>query len=174
MPGLQSWWKSVIINCQLKLLFFLFRFFDSDQNFLLKTVHLLPQRSIECSALLLDSGLAACHEKRGPHEAPGKSVKTSANKMCPYSHPSSQNTNGSSAGNSLSTSADLCKTTSKHYKTMCRRPTPPGNTASYVQTAGESRIQFYIWQSTLSVLSVQMGCESVHTGPLSNPSDRLL
>ncbi|XP_075869256.1 protein FAM193B isoform X2 [Nelusetta ayraudi] len=70
--------------------------------------------------------LAACHEKRGPHEAPGKSVKTSGNKMCPYSHPSSQNTNGSSAGNSLSTSADICKTTSKHYKTMCRRPTPPG------------------------------------------------
>lgn len=78
--------------------------------------------------------LAACHEKRGPHEAPGKSVKTPGNKMCPYSHPSSQNTNGSSAGNSLSTSADLCKTTSKHYKTMCRRPTPPGNTTNFCNT----------------------------------------
>lgn len=82
------------------------------------------------SSLFPGAGLAACHEKRGPHEAPGKSVKTSGNKMCPYSHPSSQNTNGSSAGNSLSTSADLCKTTSKHYKTMCRRPTPPGSTTS--------------------------------------------
>uniref|UniRef100_A0AAV2MJN9 FAM193 C-terminal domain-containing protein n=1 Tax=Knipowitschia caucasica TaxID=637954 RepID=A0AAV2MJN9_KNICA len=41
-------------------------------------------------------------------------------------HPSSQNSSGSSAGNSLSTSADHCKTTPKHFKTMCRRPTPPG------------------------------------------------
>lgn len=84
---------------------------------------------LKFSSLFPVAGLAACHEKRGPHEAPGKSVKSSGNKMCPYSHPSSQNTNGSSAGNSLSTSADLCKTTSKHYKTMCRRPTPPGNTS---------------------------------------------
>lgn len=73
-------------------------------------------------------GLTACHEKRGPHEAPGKSAKTPGTKICPYSHPSSQNSNGSSAGNPLSTSADLCKTTPKHFKTMCRRPTPPGNT----------------------------------------------
>ncbi|XP_035017358.1 protein FAM193B [Hippoglossus stenolepis] len=69
---------------------------------------------------------SAFHEKRGLHEAPGKSAKTSGTKVCPYSHPSSQNTSGSSAGNPLSTSADLCKTTPKHFKTMCRRPTPPG------------------------------------------------
>lgn len=67
-----------------------------------------------------------CHEKRGLHEAPGKSAKPSGNKVCPYSHPSAQNSSGSSAGNPLSTSADLCKTTPKHFKTMCRRPTPPG------------------------------------------------
>ncbi|XP_041846532.1 protein FAM193B [Melanotaenia boesemani] len=69
---------------------------------------------------------SACYEKRGLHEAPGKSAKTSGPKVCPYSHPSSQNSSGSSAGNPLSTSADLCKTTPKHFKTMCRRPTPPG------------------------------------------------
>lgn len=68
----------------------------------------------------------SCHEKRGVHEAPGKSAKVSGTKVCPYSHPSSQNSSGSSAGNSLSTSADHCKTTPKHFKTMCRRPTPPG------------------------------------------------
>ncbi|XP_068596636.1 protein FAM193B [Brachionichthys hirsutus] len=66
-----------------------------------------------------------CHEKRGLHEAPGKSAKSSGAKVCPYSHPS-QSSSGSSAGNPLSTSADLCKTTPKHFKTMCRRPTPPG------------------------------------------------
>lgn len=70
---------------------------------------------------------SACHEKRSLHEAPGKSAKMSGTKVCPYSHPSSQNSSGSSAGNPLSTSADLCKTTPKHFKTMCRRPTPPGN-----------------------------------------------
>lgn len=69
---------------------------------------------------------SACHEKRGLHEAPGKSAKTSGTKVCPYSHPSSHNSSGSSAGNPLSTSADLCKTTPKHFKTVCRRPTPPG------------------------------------------------
>uniref|UniRef100_A0A8D3A2Z3 FAM193 C-terminal domain-containing protein n=1 Tax=Scophthalmus maximus TaxID=52904 RepID=A0A8D3A2Z3_SCOMX len=69
---------------------------------------------------------SACHEKRGLHEAPGKSAKTTGAKVCPYSHPSSQNSGGSSSGNPLSTSADLCKTTPKHFKTMCRRPTPPG------------------------------------------------
>ncbi|XP_072293992.1 protein FAM193B isoform X3 [Eucyclogobius newberryi] len=69
---------------------------------------------------------SSCHEKRGLHEAPGKSAKVSGTKVCPYSHPSSQNSSGSSAGNSLSTSADHCKTTPKHFKTMCRRPTPPG------------------------------------------------
>ncbi|XP_029917716.1 protein FAM193B [Myripristis murdjan] len=72
------------------------------------------------------TGGPACHEKRGSHEAPGKSAKTSGTKVCPYSHPSSQNSSVSSAGNPLSTSADLCKTTPKHFKTMCRRPTPPG------------------------------------------------
>ena len=66
-----------------------------------------------------------CHEKRGSHEAPGKSAKTSGAKVCPYSHPSSQNSSGTSPGNPHSTS-DLCKTTPKHFKTMCRRPTPPG------------------------------------------------
>lgn len=76
--------------------------------------------------MFLFTGLTACHEKRGLHEAPGKSAKTSSPKVCPYSHPSSQNSSGSSAGNSQSTSADLCKTTPKHFKTMCRRPTPPG------------------------------------------------
>lgn len=69
---------------------------------------------------------SSCHEKRGHHEAPGKSAKLSGTKVCPYSHPSSQNSSGTSAGNPLSTSADLCKTTPKHFKTMCRRPTPPG------------------------------------------------
>nr|XP_004541085.2 protein FAM193B isoform X2 [Maylandia zebra] len=72
------------------------------------------------------TGVSTCHEKRGLNEAPGKSAKTSGNKVCPYSHPSAQNSSGSSAGNALSTSADLCKTTPKHFKTMCRRPTPPG------------------------------------------------
>ncbi|XP_028315604.1 protein FAM193B isoform X2 [Gouania willdenowi] len=69
---------------------------------------------------------SAFHEKRVLHEAPGKSAKTSGAKVCPYSHPSSQNSSGSTAGSPLSTSADLCMTTPKHFKTMCRRPTPPG------------------------------------------------
>ncbi|XP_061093121.1 protein FAM193B [Conger conger] len=68
-----------------------------------------------------------CTDKRGPHEAPGKSAKPPGAKVCPYSHPSSQNPSGTSGGSSLSPgSADLCKTTPKHFKTMCRRPTPPG------------------------------------------------
>lgn len=71
--------------------------------------------------------MSLCHEKRGLHEAPGKSAKASGAKVCPYSHPSSQNASGSSAGNPLTTSADLCRTTPKHFKTMCRRPTPPGS-----------------------------------------------
>lgn len=70
---------------------------------------------------------SVCLEKRGLHEAPGKSAKISGTKVCPYSHPSSQNSSGSSVVNPLSTSADLCKTTPKHFKTMCRRPTPPGD-----------------------------------------------
>ncbi|XP_028815399.1 protein FAM193B isoform X2 [Denticeps clupeoides] len=65
---------------------------------------------------------ATCHEKRSSHDAPGKAAKASGTKVCPYSHPASQN----SGTASLSTSADLCKTTPKHFKTMCRRPTPPG------------------------------------------------
>nr|XP_040029737.1 protein FAM193B isoform X1 [Gasterosteus aculeatus aculeatus] len=69
---------------------------------------------------------SACHEKRGLHEAPGKSAKTSGTKVCPYSHPSAQSSSGSSSGSPMSTSADLCKSTPKHFKTMCRRPTPPG------------------------------------------------
>lgn len=72
------------------------------------------------------TGGPACHEKRGSHEAPGKSAKISGAKVCPYSHPSAQSSSGTSPGSSLSTSADLCKTTPKHFKTMCRRPTPPG------------------------------------------------
>ncbi|KAM6976398.1 protein FAM193B [Aplochiton taeniatus] len=72
------------------------------------------------------TGGPTCHEKRSSHEAPGKSAKTSGAKVCPYSHPLTQNSSGLSSGNSLSTSSDLCKTTPKHFKTMCRRPTPPG------------------------------------------------
>ncbi|XP_045580220.1 protein FAM193B isoform X2 [Salmo salar] len=71
------------------------------------------------------TGGPACHEKRVSHETPGKSAKTPGAKVCPYSHPS-QNSSGSSPGNPLSTSGDLCKTTPKHFKTMCRRPAPPG------------------------------------------------
>ncbi|XP_052005851.1 protein FAM193B-like [Xyrauchen texanus] len=67
----------------------------------------------------------ACHEKRSTHDAPGKAAKTSATKVCPYSHPASQNSSAGSNG-TMSTSADLCKTNPKHFKTMCRRPTPPG------------------------------------------------
>ncbi|KAJ8396753.1 hypothetical protein AAFF_G00013520 [Aldrovandia affinis] len=68
-----------------------------------------------------------CPDKRAPHEAPGKSAKPPGAKVCPYSHPSSQNPGALSPGSSLSPSAaDLCKTTPKHFKTMCRRPTPPG------------------------------------------------
>ncbi|XP_030621923.1 protein FAM193B [Chanos chanos] len=67
-----------------------------------------------------------CHEKRPSHEAPGKAAKTSASKVCPYSHPASQNSSATSPGTPLSTSSDHCKTTPKHFKTMCRRPTPPG------------------------------------------------
>lgn len=76
-------------------------------------------------------GVALCHDKRGLHEAPGKSAKVSGTKVCPYSHPSSQNFSGSSAGNPLTTSADLCRTTPKHFKTMCRRPTPPGSSLPF-------------------------------------------
>ncbi|KAK1159199.1 protein FAM193B-like isoform X1 [Acipenser oxyrinchus oxyrinchus] len=68
----------------------------------------------------------ACHEKRPSHEAPGKAAKPAGTKVCPYSHPSSQNSSGAAPGSPLSTSSDLCKTTPKHFKTMCRRPTPPG------------------------------------------------
>ncbi|XP_051513581.1 protein FAM193B-like isoform X2 [Myxocyprinus asiaticus] len=67
----------------------------------------------------------ACHEKRSSHDAPGKATKTSATKVCPYSHPASQNSSGASP-ETLSASTDLCKTNPKHFKTMCRRPTPPG------------------------------------------------
>lgn len=68
----------------------------------------------------------SCHEKRLCHDAPGKAPKVTGPKICPYSHPASQNSNVMSSGSSLSTSADLHKTTPKHFKTMCRRPTPPG------------------------------------------------
>eukprot|EP00063_Salmo_salar_P094025 XP_014068860.1 PREDICTED: protein FAM193B-like [Salmo salar] len=76
-------------------------------------------------SILQGTGGPACHEKRVSHETPGKSAKTPGAKVCPYSHPS-QNSSGSSPGNPLSTSGDLCKTTPKHFKTMCRRPAPPG------------------------------------------------
>ncbi|XP_061542164.1 protein FAM193B isoform X2 [Phycodurus eques] len=81
------------------------------------------------ASLHIEQGIttaSVCHEKRGLHEAPGKSAKTSVAKVCPYSHPLTQNSSGSSAGTPLSTSADLCKTTPKHFKNVCRRPTPPG------------------------------------------------
>ncbi|KAG9339315.1 hypothetical protein JZ751_023871 [Albula glossodonta] len=68
---------------------------------------------------------APCSDKRGTHEAPGKSAKPSGAKVCPYSHPSAQSPGAPSVGSSLSPAADLCKTTPKHFKTMCRRPTPP-------------------------------------------------
>nr|XP_015205481.1 PREDICTED: protein FAM193B isoform X1 [Lepisosteus oculatus] len=67
-----------------------------------------------------------CHEKRPSHEAPGKSAKIAGTKVCPYSHPASQNSSATAPGSPLSTSSDLCKTTPKHLKSMCRRPTPPG------------------------------------------------
>ncbi|XP_037400382.1 protein FAM193B isoform X2 [Pygocentrus nattereri] len=60
-----------------------------------------------------------CHEKRSSHEASGT-------KICPYSHPASPSLSATSPVTPLSTSAELCKTTPKHFKTMCRRPTPPG------------------------------------------------
>ncbi|XP_077465824.1 protein FAM193B isoform X4 [Stigmatopora argus] len=69
---------------------------------------------------------SACQEKRGLHEAPGKSAKNSVAKVCPYSHPLTQNSSSSTVGTPLSTSNDLCKTTPKHFKNVCRRPTPPG------------------------------------------------
>ncbi|XP_039630029.1 protein FAM193B [Polypterus senegalus] len=68
----------------------------------------------------------SCHDKRPPHEAPGKTAKSPGTKVCPYSHPASQNSGTASPGSPISTSADLCKNTPKHFKTMCRRPTPPG------------------------------------------------
>ncbi|KAG5263947.1 hypothetical protein AALO_G00270420 [Alosa alosa] len=68
----------------------------------------------------------SCHEKRSCHDAPGKAPKVTGPKVCPYSHPASQNSSATSPGSPLSTSADLHKTTPKHFKTMCRRPTPPG------------------------------------------------
>ncbi|KTG31625.1 hypothetical protein cypCar_00008919, partial [Cyprinus carpio] len=79
------------------------------------------------TATLSQSGTvgAACHEKRSSHDAPGKAAKTFGTKVCPYSHPASQNSNVASPG-TLSASTDLCKTNPKHFKTMCRRPTPPG------------------------------------------------
>ncbi|KAF5906440.1 protein FAM, partial [Clarias magur] len=58
-----------------------------------------------------------CHDKRSSHEASGT-------KVCPYSHPASPS--ATSIATPLSTSAELCKTSAKHFKTMCRRPTPPG------------------------------------------------
>ncbi|XP_048884185.1 protein FAM193B [Brienomyrus brachyistius] len=67
-----------------------------------------------------------CHEKRASHEAPGKSAKPAGPKVCPYSHPASQISSVTSPGSTISASSDLCKTTPKHFKTMCRRPTPPG------------------------------------------------
>ncbi|XP_056625447.1 protein FAM193B [Triplophysa dalaica] len=67
----------------------------------------------------------SCHEKRSSHDAPGKAAKTFGTKVCPYSHPASQNSSAPSSG-TLSASSDLCKTNPKHFKTMCRRPTPPG------------------------------------------------
>ncbi|MGH0168407.1 UNVERIFIED_CONTAM: hypothetical protein FKN15_055069 [Acipenser sinensis] len=80
------------------------------------------------AAHTLQGGTAgpACHEKRPSHEAPGKAAKPAGTKVCPYSHPASQNSSGAAPSSPLSTSSDLCKTTPKHFKTMCRRPTPPG------------------------------------------------
>ncbi|XP_062840758.1 protein FAM193B isoform X2 [Trichomycterus rosablanca] len=58
-----------------------------------------------------------CHDKRSSHEAAGT-------KVCPYSHPAPPS--ATSITTPLSTSAEICKTSAKHFKSMCRRPTPPG------------------------------------------------
>lgn len=79
-----------------------------------------------CSAMAGGTVGPSCHEKRSCHDAPGKAPKVTGPKVCPYSHPASQNSSATSPGSPLSTSADLHKTTPKHFKTMCRRPTPPG------------------------------------------------
>ncbi|KAJ1126394.1 hypothetical protein NDU88_004802 [Pleurodeles waltl] len=47
-------------------------------------------------------------------------------KMCPYSSLSCQGTGVSMPGSPLPTSHDFCKATPKQLKSMCRRPTPPG------------------------------------------------
>lgn len=100
-----------------------------DENPLIKSVGSVDTG---CNWRLPPSvGVTLCHDKRGLHEAPGKSAKASGTKVCPYSHPSSQNSSGSSVGNPLTTSADLCRTTPKHLKTMCRRPTPPGSSLPF-------------------------------------------
>ncbi|XP_053233218.1 protein FAM193B isoform X1 [Podarcis raffonei] len=46
-------------------------------------------------------------------------------KACPYSHALSPAPSGT-PGSPLPTSLDFCKTLPKQFKSMCRRPTPPG------------------------------------------------
>ncbi|TRY54649.1 hypothetical protein DNTS_031192 [Danionella cerebrum] len=62
---------------------------------------------------------SVCHEKRPAHDAPGKAAKSFGSKVCPYSHPALSQ-------NSSVPPGDTCKTNPKHFKSMCRRPTPPG------------------------------------------------
>lgn len=78
----------------------------------------------------------ACHEKRVSHEGPGKAAKAAGPKLCPYSHPASQISSATSPGSPISASSDLCKTTPKHFKTMCRRPTPPGESLIHSRLIG--------------------------------------
>uniref|UniRef100_A0A4W4GV95 FAM193 C-terminal domain-containing protein n=1 Tax=Electrophorus electricus TaxID=8005 RepID=A0A4W4GV95_ELEEL len=60
-----------------------------------------------------------CHDKRSSHEASGI-------KVCPYSHATPSPGLGTTPSTTPLSTSDLCKTTPKHFKTMCRRPTPPG------------------------------------------------
>ncbi|XP_038269795.1 protein FAM193B isoform X3 [Dermochelys coriacea] len=56
---------------------------------------------------------------QAPAAAPGL-------KACPYSHAVPPASSGAAPGSPLPTSLDFCKTLPKQLKSMCRRPTPPG------------------------------------------------
>ncbi|XP_030429096.1 protein FAM193B isoform X1 [Gopherus evgoodei] len=56
---------------------------------------------------------------QAPAAAPGL-------KACPYSHAVPPASSGAAPGSPLPTSLDFCKTLPKQFKSMCRRPTPPG------------------------------------------------
>ncbi|XP_019361487.1 PREDICTED: protein FAM193B [Gavialis gangeticus] len=67
------------------------------------------------------TGLALSAEcvSQAPTVAPGL-------KACPYSHAVSPAPGGAAPGTPLPTSLDFCKALPKQFKSMCRRPTPPG------------------------------------------------